>query len=162
MTPTAEYLYTTNETAHFLKLNGHLTFDQCAGFEQFIQQIIKTPNFLPVIIDLREAHYLDSTNLGLLARLAAHSIEQINRKVTLLCQNPDVNHLLTSIGFEQIAVIISEYHESTPQLNDIPGITACDKETSRILLDAHRTLMNMNDTNRQIFSDVVTMLEDEK
>jgi histidyl-tRNA synthetase len=114
------------------------------------------------MVDLRETETIDSTNLGLLARIANLMKQCGVPKVTLVSTNEDINALLFSIGFDEVFDIVDEagHVMTNGQELGLPDNTGPDM--ARTILDAHRILMTLGNDNKARFQDVVELLEEQK
>ena len=123
--------------------------------------IFEDPDVKDIMIDMSEADYLDSTILGLLAKIANFMIKKFKRKITLLSTNEDINYLLDNIGLNEVFIIVKSCNCSPEQLQEIPNINASERESALTILDAHRQLIALNEKNQAEFKDVVELLEKE-
>jgi anti-anti-sigma regulatory factor len=118
----------------------------------------------PFLFDLSGARLLDSTNLGLMARVVERSRADGASRSTIVSPPEDIDDVIRSMGFEHIADITN--------LNPI-GVTdgaeqevvtdeaASQGEMLRTMLEAHRALTGLDDEHCAQWRDVVTMLEAE-
>lgn len=148
---------------YLLKLVGDVRVTLCVSAEGFIRQLLADPEFKTVTVDLCEARGMDSTSLGILARLAIESQRQHNFRPTVLITNPDLEKLLRVSGFGEE---FNFQHVASPQtipVTEIPRRQGMDEaELRRRVIDAHRTLMSMNAANAATFRDLVEALEAEE
>ena len=93
----AEY----NET-FVLKCVGDVRLTFCSALNETIEKILKTNSFKSIVIDLTEVISIDSTTLGLLAKLSILSKRKFGMLPTLASTNPDVSRVLDSMGFNQV------------------------------------------------------------
>ena len=100
------YYYNITNKRCFIKLVGHVHYSNSAGFEQFVADIINKGIIDNILIDLSETTGIDSTNLGLVAKLANYTISSHKKKITLITANPDVTTILDSMGFFEVSVIV--------------------------------------------------------
>ncbi len=141
-----------------IRLTGRLTFAMSRRFDAFIEETFNKPP-ADIIIDLRKTEYMDSTILGLLAKIARRFITHHNRKPTLLSTREDTNILLESMGFDA-AFEIRSSAESVPfYLEDIPLLEKSDP-MPETLLEAHETLMDLDERNVDRFSTTVKTLRE--
>ena len=140
-----------------IRLTGRVTFSMSRRFDTFIETLA-AENLSNIIIDLRKADYLDSTMLGLLAKIARGFISRAHRKPMLLSNREDMNLLLESMGFDS-AFEIREHADETPFLLDDVPMPAEAAPTPETLLEAHKLLMDLDDRNIERFSTTVEMLE---
>ncbi|NQU39802.1 MAG: STAS domain-containing protein [Lentisphaerae bacterium] len=140
-----------------IRLTGRLTFAMSQRFDAFIDTLA-LENLADIIIDLRKADYLDSTILGLVAKIARSFIARAHRKPTLLSSREDMNLLLESMGFDSAFEIRVSAAVTPFLLDDIP-VPAEEAPTPETLLEAHKLLMDLDDRNIDRFSTAVETLE---
>ncbi|MDD5596689.1 MAG: STAS domain-containing protein [Victivallaceae bacterium] len=153
-------LYSQDDQLYFIKMSGNLRFTLGREFDNLLNMIFCDPEVQDVMIDLREAEYLDSTILGLLAKIANFMIKKFQKKALILSVNENINYLLENIGLSDVFTLIK--NGDTPEsLKKLPETDRNGWKEALTILDAHRQLVNMNEKNRAAFKDVVELLEKE-
>lgn len=148
---------------YMLKLVGDVRVTLCVSAEGFIRQMLADPEFKTVTVDLSETRGMDSTSLGILARLAIESRRQHDFRPTVLITNPDLEKLLRVSGFGEEFTFAHVASSSTVPVTEIPKRNGMDEaELRRRVIDAHRTLMSMSAANADTFRDLVEALEAEE
>ncbi len=156
-----KYQFAQNDSFYMIKMSGNLKYTGSGGFDSFVENIFSNIKDKDMFIDLTDADYLDSTNLGILAKIADSVLTKYEKKTTIISSNPDITTLLINIGFDDYFTIIDESPETETLLNDISNIVAKDRDMAIMMLEAHKSLMELNSKNKKIFSSVVKLLEDE-
>ncbi|MEI8247870.1 MAG: STAS domain-containing protein [Lentisphaerota bacterium] len=154
-------LYAKVDNRYFIKFTGTLRYTISRGLDIFLNKMFEDPVLEDVLIDMSEAEYLDSTNLGLLAKIASMTQKRFKRKVTLFSTNPNINFLLDNMGLSQVFLIVDKPDFTAGNLQSIPGLQDTEKERALVILEAHRLLMAMNEKNRDTFKNIVEVLEKE-
>jgi anti-anti-sigma factor len=154
----SKILYALKDHVCFIRMIGDIRHTLSSGFDAVIKQVIREGKISEFIIDLCEAKYIDSTNLGMLARIAGYSAEKSDVKPTLLSCNQDITNVLLNMGFDGYFTISTTREETAEELQEPPTMDDSRDEKSRIILEAHEALMDMNENNREMFSDVVEVL----
>ncbi|TDT41396.1 anti-anti-sigma factor [Halospina denitrificans] len=144
---------------YVLKFIGEVRLNLCSTLDQIIDDMVNNPEFRTVVVDLTETEVIDSTTLGLLAKIAMASEEQSHFLPTLITTNPDVTRIIHSMGFDQIFLIVREPASDLEELEEIPLMRASEQEVRDKVLDAHRVLMSLNSHNREEFRNLVRALE---
>jgi anti-anti-sigma factor len=144
---------------YVLKFIGEVRLNLCSTLDQIIDDMVNNPEFRTVVVDLTETEIIDSTTLGLLAKIAMASEEQSHFLPTLITTNPDVTRIIHSMGFDQIFLIVREPASDLEELEEIPVMRASEQEVRDKVLDAHRVLMSLNSHNREEFRNLVRALE---
>ena len=113
-----------------------------------------------MVVDLTEAVGIDSTSLGLLAKLSLRTKERIHEVPTLVSTNEDITRILQSMGFnDQIFTIVTDSYAPEDSLSEIPADNIDEHVAARHVLEAHQVLMELNENNKNEFRDLVTELE---
>ena len=152
-------LYAVHQGTYVVKLVGEIRVPICATFDGFIENMFHDGQLNSVVIDLSEASVVDSTALGLMAKIAIQLRKRFNQKPLIISTRPDISRILSTMGFEKVFNIVHEAPVKNPPMSEMPNIpctqgSACDK-----VLEAHRILMEMNEKNHETFKDVVAALE---
>lgn len=159
MMTTGKIQFAESEGTFVLKFIGDVRLTLCAALDAYIEKIFSALSFDSIIIDLTETENIDSTSLGLLAKLSNLSRQKVGLLPTLVSNHDDMNRLLQSMGFDQVFNILSEGAPSSVELEDLPGQVLSEAVVKEKVLEAHRILMNLNDNNREAFRDLVSTLE---
>ena len=150
------------EGVYELKLVGDVRLTLGATVNDYLDRMFRDPGFKAVLVDLSEADSIDSTSLGVLAKLSIRAAERFSYVPTLVSTRPDITRILTTMGFDEAFNIIETPLERTAQLIELPRLASAGEDELRgQVIDAHRTLMSMNARNREIFTDLVATLEAE-
>lgn len=154
-------LYSKSDQRYFIKLTGNLRFTSGRNFDSLLKVMFKDPDIKDIMIDMTEAEYLDSTMLGLLAKIANFMLKKFKRKVTVLSLNKDINYLLDNIGLSDVFIVVESCDYTPETLQKIPDIKGSEQENALTILDAHRQLVKLNEKNQSVFKDVIDLLEKE-
>ena len=158
-------LYGVSRGTYVLKFIGEVRLDLCTTIDMFVERLVHDAALRGVVVDLSETRQIDSTSLGLLAKLSIGSREVLHELPTLICGNPEVLRFLSSMGFDDVFHIVdmdAAPETKIAQYGQLPVRNAGEAETRRRILAAHRALMDLNEHNRRQFSDLVRMLEAEQ
>ncbi len=150
----AEY----NET-FVLKCVGDVRLTFCSALNETIEKILKTNSFKSIVIDLTEVISIDSTTLGLLAKLSILSKRKFGMLPTLASTNPDVSRVLDSMGFNQVFNVVHTPAPCPECLDDLPEQDQSEAVVKERVLEAHQILMSVNQSNGDAFRDLVSGLE---
>ena len=129
----------------------------CTALDQYFQSMFAEPDFVSVWVDVTEADGLDSTTLGMLAKLAIKTHEKFGFRPTIFSANPGIDRLLQTMGFAQLFDVRNEACEG--YTHDIPAHPSTESEIRERVIEAHKTLMAMSEANRDAFQDLVRTLE---
>jgi anti-anti-sigma factor len=147
---------------YLLKFIGEIRLNLCSTLDNLVESITQDPEFKTVVIDLTETEIIDSTTLGLLAKIAMAAQKQSHFLPTLISTNPDITRIIVSMGFDKIFIIVREPASRIEELEEIPVLKASEQQVRDKVLDAHRVLMGLNSRNREEFRNLVRALECEE
>lgn len=158
---TANILIAEKQDTFVLKLVGDVRLTVCQGLDTFVKSLHEKQNCKSIIIDLTETANIDSTSLGLLAKLSKHTQAQFKFCPTIVSTNEDVTRIIVKMGFKQIFTIISDYVPCSDKLEELPITSPCLSETDmcKTVIEAHRILMELNENNKAEFTSLVNTLE---
>lgn len=151
--------YAVQAQTFVLKCVGEVRLTFCAALNETIEQTLGTGNFQSIIIDLTEVTSIDSTTLGLLAKLSNLSRARLGMLPTLASSNADINQQLDAMGFSQVFNLVQGPAPCSNCLQDLPEQSQSEELVRERVLEAHRILMQLNDSNREQFRDLVGLLE---
>ncbi len=153
--------YVRQGDVYILKLSGDVRYTMGCALRDFLDGLFARTDYTAIIVDLTEAHSIDSTSLGLLARIANFSQERFQQKTTLLSTHPDVNQILENLGFYEIFTIRDSGEAISATLQQVAlSDPSCNKEAlTRIVYEAHRTLSDLNPSNQEAFKSVLDTLK---
>lgn len=154
-------LFAENDGVCFIKFIGSIQYTISSGFDNLVAEIRSSTSIKEAVFDVTETTHIDSTNLGLMARIANSLIEKYNHKPVIICDNADINTIFLSMGFEQAFLIVKKLEIVQPELFELPAEEQDRADQLRMLTVAHRTLMDMNKKNHDTFKTIVEMFENE-
>lgn len=145
-----------------LKFVGDVRLTVSGAINGFVERMFNDESFTSVLIDLSEVEAIDSTSLGLLAKLSIEAKRRFDYAPTLVSTQADITRILLTMGFDDVFNIIDTPLEESAQLTELPRVpnTGEDELRNRVI-DAHRTLISMNAHNHETFRDLVATLEAE-
>ena len=142
-----------------LKFVGEVRLTLCSALDATIEKIFTSMNFSAIVIDLTETRSIDSTTLGLLAKLSILSRQKIGLLPTVVTTHDDITRLLQSMGFDQVFNIVESPLPCPECLADLPSQDQSEDVVKAKVLEAHQILMSLNESNREAFHDLVSALE---
>lgn len=144
---------------YLLKFVGDVRVNLCVTMDTCLREVLDQEDFCSALIDLSETDGIDSTALGLLARLSLETKRRYGAVPTLVSTRGDITRILETMGFDDIFNLVDEPLACPSQLGERPLMECCEEDARQRVLDAHRILMALNDENRSRFQDLVTTLE---
>ena len=152
-------LFAEQDNTWFIRLVGEIRYPVGLEIRSLTSRLYTQKHIQHVVIDLNQTMYIDSTNLGLLARLGQTLLKLRSNKLTMLSSRHDINVFLDSMGFTHVAIIIHNTKHLVAEFKDMPEIPISDKERLNTLIDAHQSLIDMDQHNKPKFKDLVALLK---
>ena len=152
--------YAAQAGVYVLRYSGAVNYTLAPGLERFFQHLIHRGSVSGLVFDLSAAESLDSTNLGLMARINEQVLETGGANSVIISGNEDIDAVLCSMGFDQtfdLSPAGSNGPDACAELiaAEAPSAT----ELRRTMLEAHRALVRLSEAGRLEFESVVACLE---
>ena len=149
-----------HDGVYVIKMVGDVRLTLCMSFDQFINNMFEADAFSSIIFDLSEAEAIDSTTLGLMAKISILADQRKHLRPMVIAKSPGINRLLDTMGFAEIFDIVGELTECITPSECLEAGALDECEAKNKVLEAHRILMNLNQDNHNTFKDLVQTLED--
>lgn len=156
---TGKIQYTEQGEMFILKLAGEVRLTLCTALDTAVSKLFAEKKFKAVTLDLTEAVSLDSTTLGLLAKLSILAKQSIDQLPVIETSNQDIIRLLDSMGIASAFNIIEGRKNDWHNLKDLASDICSEAFVKEKVLEAHKILMDVNDNNKAAFKDLVKTLE---
>ena len=161
--PSGHVTHAHKEGFHVLRYFGRVDYMLATSINRFADRLIAAGGVGGLIFDLTEAENLDSTNLGLLARIAERVRTAGGGRSVIVSTSDNINCVLRSMSFDQIFDIVTDPTDFSTVPNEaIETEPQSQEELLSTMLDAHRTLVSLSESDRLQFQDVVACLESEQ
>lgn len=154
-------LVAEHQGTYILKFVGDVRLTLCNTIEACLEKIYHKPDFKSIIVDLRQTAAIDSTSLGLLAKLSLNVKHKFHIIPTLISTNDDITRVLFSMGFDQVFMIINEPEEHIHGLQEMPCLGVSEEEAQAKVLEAHQVLGALNRKNQEVFQELIDTLKAE-
>lgn len=151
----------SHDGVYVLLFEGDVRLTLCSAVDGYIEKMFQDPEFQSVVVDLSQTVGIDSTSLGVLAKLSIQAEKRHNFRPTLVSTRRDISRILHSMGFDDVFNIVEQPLKHEHQLGQLPRREISEEAMRQQVLDAHRTLMSMNEANREAFQDLVEALQTE-
>jgi len=159
-------MYGGHEGVHVIKFVGDVrgtsgdALRVASDVDAYLCERLHAPDSRALVIDLAETTAIDSTHLGILARVAAAYRELHAVKPIVVASDAKITQLLHTMGFDSLFEVapapVGGARDTA--LEPVPE-AAARGDASNIVLDAHRALSDMNESNAAAFKDVLELLE---
>ncbi len=152
--------YAVLQGTHVFKLVGEVRAMTCSSLDHLLDKITQDQTLTGALVDLTDTTFVDSTTLGVLAKLGLHLRTQRGIQPIMLSTNPDITTLTNSMGLGQVFVMLNCKTAASCTLT-LPEEQPEAHAMLETVLEAHQTLMNLNDNNKAMFQPLVRQLEQE-
>ena len=157
-----QILVADHQGVYVIKMVGDVRLTLCVSFDRYIEELFQKNDFCTIVFDLNDAQGLDSTTLGLIAKIAVKSESVKNICPTVMCSNEGILQLLSSMGIDTVCQIIestSYDYCATREFSPLSPIADQERTVKDKVLESHCVLMSLNESNRETFKDLVQTLE---
>lgn len=145
---------------YLVKLRGYIRLTLCASLGRYLERIFCSAEHpQQVLIDLSDATGMDSTTLGLIARLALHCQDEFHFKPLVFCGRPELLRDLHAMALDEYLDIVPCDAPEPPALSELPQVDAPTRELKQRIVDAHRLLASLNPEREKELLDLVRSIE---
>ena len=152
--------YAQHDRNWFLKLGGDLRHPLAPALNSLLDRALADPDPANFVIDLAEADNIDSTCLGVLARIGNHKSYASGPRPVIICPEQDIREVLLAVCFDYLFDLVEQPVLGADPLQPLPLPTG-DDDLRNLILDAHRRLCAIDARTREAFSDVIQALEED-
>jgi anti-anti-sigma factor len=152
-------LAASHNGAYVIRLEGDVRLTLCTTIDDYFQRMFDDPAFASVWVDLCSAEGLDSTTLGLLAKLALTVKQRFGFQPAIYSCDPGINRLIKSMGFQRLFDLREEVCGDPDEATAIPVVQGSEAAVKEKVIEAHRVLMELSPENRSRFKDLLAVLE---
>jgi anti-anti-sigma factor len=151
----------SDKADHYLiKLVGDVRLTLSGSLNRYMDVLFGNNNVQSMVVDMLDAKAVDSTTLGLIAKLGLHCREQYQMNVKLFCQNPSIIRTLECMSFDEIIDIFQQSPKGfDAELRCLDAVTSEVDEVRQHVLEAHKLLIKLNPKNGAEFTDLINALE---
>jgi len=152
--------YARDKGTWFLRLGGELRHTLAPALNALLDQALQEPATERFLTDLSEAESIDSTCLGMLARIANWARDRGAPKPIIVTTSDDITATLRSVCFDRLFELRGQ---DTTQTGSLAEVAPADAgQMTALVLEAHRRLCLIDAKNAAVFRDVVELLERER
>ena len=146
--------------SYVIKLTGDVRVTLCTSLNNYMEAIFKSDRVSEVVVDMLQAEGVDSTTLGLLAKLAIYCNNKYQLKPVVFCPDESLHQTLMVMGLDDVFEIIQDVPNRTETCEELSVVVPSEDETRDHVLEAHRLLSSFNERNKQEFMDLIRALEE--
>lgn len=154
--------YASLNGTHIFKLIGEVRAQSCISLDKLLNKIEQQDNVVGAIVDLTETSFIDSTVLGVLAKLGLKLKQTHKIQAVMLSTNSDITTLANSMGLGQVFVILNYCGDPSVCTRTLVEEHITHQNMLTTVLDAHKTLMKLNQSNQNMFEPLVKQLQKEQ
>ncbi len=150
-----------------MKIEGRADFHCSELLKKLVHGLLQQQRCSEILLDFGHCILMDSTFAGTLAGLG-RELDKARQGTTptplgLLNMNQRVNDTLANLG---VMRLFRALRQPAPDSREFKAVEPCpdqpDREgTTRLMLDAHRTLVEIDPANFDKFEDVIKYLEED-
>jgi anti-anti-sigma factor len=142
-----------------LKFVGEVRVVMSSTLDNYCNSLYRRGILDAMVVDMSETRSIDSTALGMLAKMAIQLRNRFNVMPTIISPNPDITRILRSMSFDMIFNIVSSVPKQQTQYSELKVQMESEATVRDKVIDAHLTLMAMSEENRLEFQDLVSALK---
>lgn len=150
-----------------VRITGRANFQSSVDFKSTLLELWQR-GARRFILDLTQCQLMDSTFLGVMAGLGLKFSKEQNSGgmaiIELLNPSPRVADLFDNLGIIHLFTVSTSPGRELEGLDPVQPPANCTpdrKETTRVCLEAHKLLMQLNEANVAKFKDVTKFLEED-
>lgn len=165
MTPTDSNLQVAvRDSIAFVKVHGRATFAIATPFKELFHEL-RERSFKRYVLDLSECPLMDSTFLGVIARITMDLDGQRQAgaapAITLLNPNRKVADLLDNLGVLGTFCVLNGSFANAENYKARELGEVEKREVTSTCLEAHKALCEINPANLPKFKDVIRFFEED-
>jgi anti-anti-sigma factor len=154
--------YANDAGAWVLRLAGDVRHPLAPALNALLDRAFEDTALTRFVIDLSAAEGIDSTCLGILARIANHLSGRGLGRPAIISPNADVTTLLRVVCFDRLFHLVADPPIDPQRLEPVAAQAADERDMLALILEAHRRLCAIDARTHTVFQDVVTALETEQ
>lgn len=153
-------LYAERDGTCVLRFQGPIRFTMAPAVDAFLSELLATRAPRVICADLTDTESIDSTGIGLLAKIAIAQRHAGRSKPLLVSSRQDINEVLCSVCLDDVFQMVEQAPEAGAMVA-LPSAEPSEPELRRTVFEAHRLLSELSEGNRAMFKDVVDGLAKE-
>lgn len=154
-----ELIISDRDGVYMIKVSGRATFE-CAPALRNLAKTLENTSFSAIRIDLSQCQWMDSTFMGILAMLALRA-KKTGAEIFVHNAGKQNTELLYGLGLKKLFQFVDDEIAPVDGAN-VAAPAAGDSNPSsyaHTVLEAHETLMDVDEGNVQKFDKVVSLVK---
>ena len=153
-------LYARQGDTWVLRFQGDIRYTMAHAVDVFLDELFTRENPGRICADLNATTAIDSTGIGLLAKIA-NGLSRAGREAPIVfSSNPEIVETLRNVCLDEVCTIVAGAPEAVAE-NEIPATSPNERELARTIVAAHCLLCDMCEQNRASFQGIVDAFERE-
>ena len=154
------------DDAEYINFIGVVRYSDCSGLEAYIDQLFQSPKGVSEIaINLENAEMLDSTALGLLARISIEFKKATDKQPVIFAKKGELSHILRRVCFDQVFHIMTSQQKTSDLATDndlnfveLATVEVNENQVLDSVLLAHQNLAEISVENEHFYTDISKVL----
>ncbi len=153
------------DATEYIRFYGIVRYSHCSGLELHIDQLFKNQTFEHIVIDLTHADILDSTALGLMAKIAIELRKLKREQAVIIVGDGELKNILKRVCFDQVFLILGQQeavennNKNTNQANKqkyraLSQLPLGEEKLLETVIKAHKNLSQLSHKNENLFRDI--------
>lgn len=153
-----QILFSSNDGHYLLRMEGDVRLTLCHLVEEQVKLMCADESLQSVAVDVGPALGIDSTTLGVLAKLALNIRRQHGFNVVVYSPNASITRLLKSMCLQDILEL--KETEAPKTYGEFCLVSTSDAMplAKTTVVEAHQTLMDLSVENEARFKDLMKTL----
>ncbi|MDG2176125.1 MAG: STAS domain-containing protein [Gammaproteobacteria bacterium] len=152
-------LVATVDHVPILKFSGDVRVLMSSALDNYFSSLYQKSVLDRMIVDMTETQGIDSTALGLIAKMAIQLRNRFNVSPTIISTNPDITRILKSMSMDLICNIVENMDNKEIQFDELNQVNETEETVRQKVIEAHQTLMALSDENKAEFQDLISVLK---
>jgi anti-anti-sigma regulatory factor len=152
-------LVATVNDVPILKFIGDVRVLMSSALDNYFNSLYNRAILDRMMVDMTETQGIDSTALGLLAKMSIQLRNRFNVRPTIISTNPDITRILKSMSIDLICEIIETVDKQETCFDELNPLQETEDSVRQKVIEAHQTLMSLSENNRAEFQDLVSALK---
>ncbi len=154
MAEAGRILYARDDDHWVFRFEGEIRYTMAHALDAFVEQVFARSQPASMTADLRDTDSIDSTGIGLLAKLARVAGELSAPRPTLFCGNREIGEVLDSVCMDRVYTIVDAGGPDS-RFEPLPATTPSESELAGTITHAHQLLSDISERNRAQFEGVL-------
>lgn len=150
--------FAERDGVYVIKLEGDVRLTLCISFDEFIDKMFSAPDFCSVVFDLTEAEAIDSTTLGLMAKIAIVGEHFLREPPLVVTNATSITRSLVTMGFKDIFRLVDKTSMDSGNFQALVAKDGNEKLIQDKVIEAHKVLMSLNVENKNTFQELINSL----